>query len=438
MFKKIMPLNAIISLRMFGLFIVLPVLSVYALDMPGSSHTMVGIIIGGYAITQMFFQVPFGKASDKIGRKKTIITGLLIFAVGSLISGIATNVYVLLIGRFLQGAGAIGSVITATISDLVKEEERSKAMAIMGGSVGMAFALSMVAGPLVASSFGVPFLFYFVSFLALFSIFILLKFVPDPPRIKHTYIDDEKFRLFKNKNLLRMNITNMIVKGLMTFAFMIIPIVLTKTYGWSMGELYKVYLPSMVVGILSMGPAAMIAEKKGKYKAILLVGVGVLALSYLIIGYSSTYMIFSIGVVIFFVGFNLQEPILQSLAVKYAKIHQRGEVLGIFNSFGYFGTFLGGSLGGALLDITSLANISYGVIAICILWVILISTLDNPAKTKLAYIHLSQTDHSKHNELHSLDGCKEWYINDTEHMLVVKYDIDTIDEERIKQVVFKS
>jgi MFS family permease len=437
MFKKIMPLNAIISLRMFGLFIVLPVLSVYALDMPGSSHTMVGIIIGGYAITQMFFQVPFGKASDKIGRKKTIITGLLIFAVGSLISGIATNVYVLLIGRFLQGAGAIGSVITATISDLVKEEERSKAMAIMGGSVGMAFALSMVAGPLVASSFGVPFLFYFVSFLALFSIFILLKFVPDPPRIKHTYIDDEKFRLFKNKNLLRMNITNMIVKGLMTFAFMIIPIVLTKTYGWSMGELYKVYLPSMVVGILSMGPAAMIAEKKGKYKAILLVGVGVLALSYLIIGYSSTYMIFSIGVVIFFVGFNLQEPILQSLAVKYAKIHQRGEALGIFNSFGYFGTFLGGSLGGALLDITSLTNISYGVILICILWAVLIITLDNPAKTKLAYIHLNQTDHSKHNELHSLDGCKEWYINDTEHMLVVKYDTDVIDEYRIKQIVAK-
>ena len=193
----------------------------------------------------------------------------------------------------------------------------------------------------------------------------------------------------------------------------------------------------MVVGILSMGPAAMIAEKKGKYKAILLVGVGVLALSYLIIGYSSTYMIFSIGVVIFFVGFNLQEPILQSLAVKYAKIHQRGEALGIFNSFGYFGTFLGGSLGGALLDITSLTNISHGVILICILWAVLIITLDNPAKTKLAYIHLSQTDHSKHNELHSLDGCKEWYINDTEHMLVVKYDTDVIDEERIKQVVIK-
>jgi len=435
MFKKIMPLNAIISLRMFGLFIVLPVLSVYALDMPGSSHTMVGIIIGGYAITQMLFQVPFGKASDKIGRKKTIIMGLIIFTIGSFIAGFATNIYVLLAGRLLQGAGAIGSVITATISDVVKEEERSKAMAIMGGSIGMAFALSMVAGPLIASSVGVPFLFYFVSFLAIFSIFVLIKFVPNPPKIKHTYIDDEKFKIFKNKNLVKMNITNMIVKGLMTFAFMIIPIVLTKTYGWQMNELYKVYLPSMIVGLLSMGPAAVMAEKKGIYKAILLLGVAVLAVAYLIIGASSTYMMFSIGVVIFFVGFNLQEPILQSLAVKYAKIHQRGEVLGIFNSFGYFGTFIGGSIGGAMLDITSLANISYGVIVICIIWAIMVITLENPAKTKLAYIHLNDTDHSKHQELHNLDGCKEWYINDTEHMLVVKYDLEIINEEKIKHTV---
>ena len=435
MFKKIMPLNAIISLRMFGLFIVLPVLSVYALDMEGSSHTMVGIIIGGYAITQMLFQVPFGKISDKIGRKKTIVFGLIVFAIGSLIAAMATNIYMLLIGRLLQGAGAIGSVITATISDLVKEEERSKAMAIMGGSIGMAFALSMVAGPFIASSVGVAFLFYFVSFLAIFSIFILIKFVPNPPKIKHTYIGEEKFRIFKNKNLLKMNLTNMLVKGFMTFAFMIIPIVLTKTYGWQMNELYKVYLPSMVVGILSMGPAAMIAEKKGKYKAILLLGIAVLSLSYLVIGYSSTYMMFSYGVVIFFVGFNLQEPILQSLAVKYAKIHQRGEVLGIFNSFGYFGTFIGGSIGGAMLDMTSLANISYGVVAICVLWAFMIFTLDNPAKTKLTYIHLDKTDHSKHNELHNLEGCHEWYINDTEHLLIVKYDLEIVDEDKIKQIV---
>ncbi len=436
MFKKILPLNLIISMRMFGLFIVLPVLSIYALNMPNSSHTMVGIIIGGYAITQMLFQVPFGTVSDKIGRKKTIIIGLTIFATGSLIAGLATNIYILLIGRLLQGAGAIGSVITATISDVVKEEERGKAMAIMGGSIGMAFALSMIAGPTIAAHFGgVPTLFFFVTFLALLSIFVLIKYVPNPPVIKHTYLENDKFNLFENRDLMKMNITNMLVKGFMTFAFMIIPIVLIKTYGWEKAELYKIYLPSMIVGILAMGPAAMIAEKKGKYKLILLLGVLFLSIAYLIIGMSHTSMLFSIGVIVFFIGFNMQEPILQSLASKYAKVHQRGQVLGIFNSFGYFGTFIGGFVGGVLLDFTTLSSISYGIIIICIAWAIMIISMNNPARTKIAYIHLDDTDHAKHQDLHQLKGCKEWYINDTEKVVVVKYDETQTNEDKIRELL---
>ncbi len=436
MFKKILPLNLIISMRMFGLFIVLPVLSIYALNMPNSSHTMVGIIIGGYAITQMLFQVPFGTVSDKIGRKKTIIIGLIIFATGSLIAGLATNIYILLIGRLLQGAGAIGSVITATISDVVKEEERGKAMAIMGGSIGMAFALSMIAGPTIAADFGgVPTLFFFVTFLALLSIFVLIKYVPNPPVIKHTYLENDKFNLFENRDLMKMNITNMLVKGFMTFAFMIIPIVLIKTYSWEKAELYKIYLPSMIVGILAMGPAAMIAEKKGKYKLILLLGVLFLSIAYLIIGMSHTSMLFSIGVIVFFIGFNMQEPILQSLASKYAKVHQRGRVLGIFNSFGYFGTFIGGFVGGVLLDFTTLSSISYGIIIICIAWAIMIISMNNPARTKIAYIHLDDTDHAKHQNLHQLKGCKEWYINDTEKVVVVKYDETQTNEDKIRELL---
>ncbi len=436
MFKKILPLNLIISLRMFGLFIVLPVLSIYALNMPNSSHTMVGIIIGGYAITQMLFQVPFGSLSDKIGRKKTIIIGLVIFAIGSLVAGLADNIYMLLLGRLLQGAGAIGSVITATISDVVREEERGKAMAIMGGSIGMAFALSMVAGPTIAAHFGgVPTLFFLVATLALISIVILLKSVPNPPVIKHTYLESDKFKLFENRNLMKMNITNMLVKGFMTFAFMIIPIVLIKTYGWDKAELYKIYLPSMIVGILAMGPAAMIAEKKGKYKLILLLGILFLAISYLVIGLSHDYKMFVAGIIVFFIGFNLQEPILQSLASKYAKVHQRGKVLGIFNSFGYFGTFIGGFVGGMLLDVVSLSSVAYGIIVLCIAWAVMVYTLDNPAKTKIAYIHLDDTDHAKHADLHSIDGVVEWYINDTESLVIVKYDETLTDEERLREAI---
>lgn len=187
-----------------------------------------------------------------------------------------------------------------------------------------------------------------------------------------------------------------------------------------------------------MGPAAMIAEKKGKFKLILLLGVLFLAIAYLIIGLSHTYMAFVAGVIIFFIGFNLQEPILQSLASKYAKVHQRGRVLGIFNSYGYFGTFIGGFVGGMLLDVTTLSVISYGIIALCILWALMLFTLDNPAKNKIAYIHLDDTDHTKHQELHQLAGVVEWYINDSEHVVIVKYSEESTDEEAIRGLLKKS
>ena len=167
-------------------------------------------------------------------------------------------------------------------------------------------------------------------------------------------------------------------------------------------------------------------------------GIAFLTIAYLIIGISHTYTVFMIGIVVFFIGFNLQEPILQSLASKYAKVHQRGKVLGIFNSFGYFGTFLGGFVGGILLDTTTLSNIAYSIILLCILWAIMIFTLDNPAKTKIAYIHLDETDHSKHEDLHQLCGVVEWYINDTEHIVVVKYDERETDKEQISKSLQKS
>jgi len=189
------------------------------------------------------------------------------------------------------------------------------------------------------------------------------------------------------------------------------------------------------VGILAMGPAAMIAEKKGKYKLILLLGVLFLAIAYLVIGLSHTYEMFAAGIIIFFIGFNLQEPILQSLASKYAKVHQRGKVLGIFNSFGYFGTFIGGFIGGMLLDVVSLSTVAYGIIVLCIAWAGMVYTLDNPAKTKIAYIHLDDTDHAKHADLHSIEGVVEWYINDTEKLVIVKYDETLTDEEKLREAI---
>lgn len=436
MIKSVMPLSFIIALRFFGLFIVLPVISVYALSLDGANATLVGIVVGGYALTQVVFQVPFGVMSDKLGRKGTIITGLLLFAIGSLICAIATDIYTLMLGRLLQGSGAIGAVVTAMISDLVKEEQRSKAMALMGSFIGLAFAIAMLAGPLIGGFIGVPVLFYITMFLALISIYILVKKVPNPPIITHTYND--KLRLsdvLGNTNINRMNITNFLQKALMTFAFLVIPIILTKTYGWEKKELWYVYLPAMIFGLLSMAPAAIIAEKKGKFKEILALGILFFIISYLVIGFSSSSVVFVIGVVIFFIGFNMHEPIMQSLASKFAKVHQRGSVLGVFNSFGYLGTFVGGLLGGIMLDNLNLSTFSIIIAVICVLWGILILTMPNPSKTKSVYLNLDEYKLENSGKLNQNDAIDEWYINNTENIIAIKYDGEKISEEEIRALL---
>ena len=437
MFKTIMPLNAIIAMRFLGLFIVLPVLSVYALSLPGATTTTVGIVIGGYAITQMLFQVPFGVLSDKFGRKETLIFGLLIFALGSVVSAMATDMTTLLIGRFLQGAGAIGSVAVAMISDIIKEEQRPKAMALMGGTIAVSFAISMLLGPIIGAATGVQTLFYIVALMALFSIFILIKYVPQVPTITHTYNGSDKYTFLSDSKLIKMNITNFLQKGLMTFAFMIIPIVLIKTYNWEMSELWKIYLPAMVAGIFAMAPAAILAEKKGMFKQVLLVGIIFFGLAYYIIGVSDNYMTFVVGVIVFFIGFNMHEPIMQSLATKYAKIHQKGAVLGVFNSFGYLGTFIGGFVGGVYLDQMPLENIAFAILIICVLWALLILTLPNPTKTKIAYINIDDTSKEKYKQLDEKPGFVEWYINNTENLIIIKYYTEFYNDDEIKELISK-
>ena len=432
MIKSILPLSMIIALRFFGLFLVLPVLSVYAINLEGATTTLVGVVVGGYALTQMLFQIPFGVMSDKLGRKGTIITGLLLFAIGSIFCAIADDIWMLLLGRFLQGAGAIGAVITATISDLVKEEQRPKAMATMGMAIGVAFAASMIAGPTIGAAAGVPSLFYLTAFIALSSIVVLLKAVPNPPKIRHSYNGKPQLaQVLGNANLIKMNITNFLQKGLMTFAFMIIPMVLIRNYQWEMSELWKVYLPAMIFGFIAMAPAAIFAEKKGKFKEILILGILFFAVSYLLIGLSSGSTMFVIGVVIFFIGFNMHEPIMQSLATKFAKVHQRGLVLGIFNSCGYFGTFIGGLLGGLFFEKVSLSALVIVIAVICVLWIVLILTMPNPSKKKLSYIPLTE-EYSKHtHKLDTINDIDEWYINDTENIIIVKYDSDKLQEDTI-------
>ncbi len=431
--KKVLPLSFIIALRFLGLFIVLPVLSVYALSLEGANEILVGVVIGGYALTQVIFQVPFGMVSDKFGRKNTIIFGLIIFILGSIVCALSNDIYSLMFGRFLQGAGAIGAVVTAMISDVVKEEVRAKAMAMMGGSIAGAFAIAMMVGPIMGAKYGVASLFWLTAILSLLAIIILVTLVPQAPKIIHSYTEDESkiSVVLKDKNLMKMNITNLLQKGMMTLAFLIIPIIMIKTYGYDKTDLWKVYLPAMILGVMAMAPAAIIGEKKNKSKEMLMVGVALFAVSYLVMGFTSSDVGFIVGVIIFFVGFNMHEPLLQSMASKYAKIHQKGAALGVFNSFGYFGTFLGGLIGGIFLQSSSLSTIAITITVISIGWIFLIYSLDNLRKFKNLYLNFADIDREKSVNLRGLDGVVEWYFNESEKVLVVKYKNEVTNEEQI-------
>ncbi|MBN2782839.1 MAG: MFS transporter, partial [Campylobacterales bacterium] len=301
MFKKILPFSAVLSLRFFGLFLVLPVVSIYASSMT-DNMMLVGIVVGGYALTQAVFQIPFGTLSDKIGRKPTLLIGLLIFLVGSIIAAYANDIYTLMLGRFLQGAGAIGSVITAMISDLVEEEIRSKAMAIMGASIALSFTLAMGLGPVLGAAYGIDTLFIITSFLALLSIILLFTKVPTPPKIKHKYHNKTKtIDILKDVNLLNMIIINTMQKGLMTVAFVLIPIILTSNdFNWQKSDLYMVYLPAMIFGLVAMGPAAVFGEKHNKPKQIFLISIILFIISFLIMGLTNSSTFFIVGVVLFF------------------------------------------------------------------------------------------------------------------------------------------
>ncbi len=439
MFKQIMPLSLIVALRFFGLFIVLPVLSIYALDMKGATPFLAGLVVGGYALTQALFQVPFGLMSDKIGRKKTLLIGLLIFIAGSIISALSTHIYMLLLGRFLQGAGAIGSVVSAMIADLVKEEERAHAMAIMGGTIALSFAVAMIVAPIVGGNWGIDKLFWLTAILSIMAIGVLFTAVPQPPKIIHSYQEEESKMLdvFRDKSLTRMYITFLFHSSIMTMAFFIIPLVMTKSvesggFGWAKPELWKVYLPAMIFGLVAMGPSAVFGEKYGKGREVFMISVATIFFGFIAMGFASTPWVFILGVVLFFIGFNMFEPLLQSFVSKFAKVHQKGAALGVANTFAYVGIFLGGILAGFIMNHSNRETLAIVVAILSAIWFWWVATMPNPNNRGNVYLPLDVYDRDKISSLTAHEAIVESYINETENIAVVKYEKDLIDEDEVR------
>jgi len=433
-------LSLIIGMRFFGLFVVMSVLSAYAKELEGATPTLIGLAVGGYALTQALFQVPFGLMSDKIGRKIAILIGLLIFALGSLIAAMATDIYLLLLGRLLQGAGAIGAVVIAMISDHVREDQRAHAMASMGMTIALAFTAAMIIGPIVGGmEGGVPTLFYLAGGMALLSIAILYTLVPPPPTITHSFAEDEaKVKdVFKDKDLVRMYVTFLFHSSTMAVAFFLIPLMLKHQFHLPLGEFWKVYLPAVFFGILAMGPAAVFGEKYSKGREIFLISIGFIAVAFLLMGFGGTLWLFGTGVVFFFIGFNMFEPLLQSFVSKFAKAHQKGAALGVANTFSYIGMGVGAAVAGKLYEQGGAAAVAYAVLGVSVLWVYWIVGMRNPGLRGTLYLDSTTYDRTKLESLKTNKAINDTYINESEGVMVIKYDKELIDEETLKTIMLK-
>ena len=342
-------LAAIFGLRMLGMLMILPVFALYAQHLPGGdNHTLVGLTLGIYGLTQAVLMIPFGMASDRIGRKKIIVLGLLIFAFGSFVAAWAPDIYWTIAGRALQGAGAISAAVTALLADLTREEHRTKAMAVIGSTIGIAFALSLVLGPALDHLIGVPGIFALTGVLALLAIWVVKVWVPDPADSRfHADAQASPARLpdvLKHVQLARLDFGIFALHAAQMAMFVVVPVAL-KDAGLAPDRHWAVYLPVLLGSFALMVPAIIYGEKYGKLKPVFVGGVAIMLLAQLGLAFGIHHFWGIVAALFFyFVAFNLLEASLPSLVSKLAPVSAKGTAMGVYNTAQALGLFFGGWL----------------------------------------------------------------------------------------------
>lgn len=376
--RATMSLAAIFALRMLGLFMIMPVFSIYAKNVPGGdSATAVGLAIGIYGLTQSLLYIPYGWMSDRIGRKPVIIFGLLVFALGSLIAALAHDMTWIIIGRAVQGAGAISSAITAFIADLTSEANRTKAMAMVGGSIGVSFGVAIILAPIVFRLIGMPGLFSVIGGLAIVAIAVVIWVVPDAPKGLDA-VRSPFSEVFKNPELLRMNFGVYALHATQTALFVVLPHMLL-TAGLPVSSHWEVYLPVMGISFILMVPAIIVAEKHGKMKPIMVGGIflvliGQLALTEL----PDTIWLIALVLLVYFTGFNVLEASQPSMVSKLSPGPRKGAAMGVYNTLQALGLFSGGAIGGWLVKTHGEHAVFFASSALVFVWLIIASRMKSP------------------------------------------------------------
>ena len=384
-------LASIYGLRMFGMFSILPIFAIYAASLPEQpTPFMIGLALGAYGLTQALFQLPFGMASDKYGRKPMIYLGLGIFAVGSMVAALAMNIEGVIIGRALQGAGAVSAVVTALLADLTRDEHRTKAMATIGATIGVAFAISLVGGPLLNQWIGVPGIFFMTALLTLAAMAVVKFVVPDPVHSYHhsdASATPAKLKdVLKNKQLLRLNYGIFALHAAQMAMFVVVPFAITKSSQIEVNQHWHIYLPVLIGSFVLMVPAIIYAEKQAKMKQVFLLAIGLMLIAQLTFSAFIQYfwgIVFSLT--LYFVAFNILEATLPSIISKIAPAAAKGTAMGVYNTSQSIGIFVGGALGGYLSHQFGYASVFIFCSVMMILWLIFAFSMQAPlaVKTKM-------------------------------------------------------
>ncbi|OGI37796.1 MAG: MFS transporter [Candidatus Muproteobacteria bacterium RBG_16_64_10] len=435
-------LASIYALRMAGLFLILPVFALYAQNLTGHTPLLIGIAIGAYGLTQAILQIPFGMLSDHLGRKPVIAAGLLIFAVGRVIAASADSIWMVIAGRAMQGAGAIAAAIMAMVSDLTREEQRTKAMAIVGMTIGASFVLSLILGPVLDGVIGVPGIFWLTGILAVLAIGVTLFLVPTPVRVERDRsrnLREEFARILRDAQLLRLDAGIFVLHLVMTAMFVVLPGVIVQHLGLAAPAHWELYLPVMLAGFAAMLPFLIYANRKRVTRRVLTGAVAVLILAQLVFFFGHTTHVGLIaGLWLFFASFSLLEAMLPSLVSRLAPGESKGAAIGVYSSTQFLGAFAGGALGGYLSGVYGASGVFVLAAAVLGAWLLLILGMHEPRFLVTREIRIQARTPAQAEKiakrLAAVPGVAEAIVIAEEGIAYLKVDTHALDERALREV----
>ena len=440
-------LASIYALRMLGMFLILPIFAIYAETLPGgASHLMIGLALGAYGLTQALFQLPFGMASDRYGRKRVIYFGLVLFAIGSVVAALADDIVWVMVGRAIQGAGAVSAAVTALVADLTGEQHRTKAMAMIGGTIGVTFAFSLVAGPALNQWIGIPGIFAMTGVLAVLAIFVVKFVVPDPLTSRfHSDAEATPAKLgevLKDRQLLRLNFGIFALHAAQMAMFVVVPFALKKSGGLDENHHWQVYLPIMLTSFILMVPAIIYGEKKAQLKRVFVSAIALMLGAQILFAFSiQNFWGIVTSLMAYFIAFNVLEASLPSIISKIAPAASKGTAIGVYNTSQSLGVFIGGALGGWLSHAYSYAAVFGFCSVLMALWLLFALSMKAPPAVKSRMFHLEEMTADQGQllatRLIGIRGVREAVVLAEEGVALLKVDMHDWDEQAATQLIEK-